>query len=348
MNQNEELKRTLKRELKTKLFRVLAVTAFVANAVAFMICILLNGMSTPTCICGICCLVLMIFGIIGVVTKRKDVSAVGIVSIAAIFELPFFMYVYGPSTSAYLILAVACIALFLPKSIRWIMFGLVFIINVTCIILYYVVPAQIDALSKETEMFTMLWAYCIVAIALFALVQIIVKQYEMQRAQIMKMTGELELVAHYDQLTGLYNRRYMMDTLEKWMSTIDKDFIVIYIDLDDYKIINDTYGFVFGDKVLVEFSRILKENIGNMGFASRYGGQEFIVMIDNANKEDTLKMLEKVKEDYAKFSEESKQAQFTFSAGVVVDDKTLDLDEILGTADDRLRQAKRAGKNQIV
>ena len=134
----------------------------------------------------------------------------------------------------------------------------------------------------------------------FVLIRIIFKQYEKQRAQIIKMTEELELVAHYDQLTSLYNRRYMMDTLEKWMTTEDKDFVVVYIDLDNYKVINDTYGFVFGDKVLVEFSKIIKENIGNMGFASRYGGQEFVIMIDKASKQETLNILEKIKEDYLK------------------------------------------------
>jgi diguanylate cyclase (GGDEF)-like protein len=105
---------------------------------------------------------------------------------------------------------------------------------------------------------------------------------------------------------------------------------------------------VFGDTVLVEFARILQENIKDVGFASRYGGQEFVAMIDKANKDDVLKILEKISEEYNDFSAKTINSNFTFSAGIVVDDKTLDLDEILATADDKLRQAKRAGKNQVV
>lgn len=340
---NEELNR----ELEIKLFRPLAIVACLANVVGFWVCFLLNGVLQTTIICGICSLIIAAFGIFGWKTGRVEVASTGIVSIVAFLELPVFIYVYGVSMSAYLILAVAGIVLFLPKSSQWIMFGIVFLIDIICIALSYIEPFDWPEETETALMLASMWAYCIVAITLFVLVRIIFIQYDKQRSEIIKMTEELELVAHYDQLTGLYNRRYMMDTLEKWMTTTDKDFIVVHVDLDDFKMINDTYGFVFGDTVLVEFSKILKENVKDVGFASRYGGQEFVVMIDNASKEETIALLEKVKEEFNDFSAKAKQARFTFSAGLVVDDKTLDLDEILATADDRLRQAKRAGKNQI-
>lgn len=344
MNFNEELKK----ELKTKLFRTLAIIACLADGVGFLICFLLTGLTEATAMCGICFIILTGFGVFGWITNKIDVASTAMVSIAALLELPILIYVYGAPTSAYLILAVAGIALFLPKSSQWIVFGVVFFVDLICIVLSYTVPCEWGEQTEESEMLTVLWAYAIVAIALFVLIRIIFKQYEKQRAQIVKMTEELALVAHYDQLTGLYNRRYMMDTLEQWMTDLEKDFIVIHIDLDDFKDINDRYGFVFGDSVLVEFARIIKENVSDIGFASRYDGQEFVVMIDKANKEETLQMIEKVKEELAEYSTKTKQALFTFSAGMIVDDKTLDLDEILATADERLHQAKRAGKNQVV
>lgn len=339
------INRELKKELKAKLFKILAETAFLANAVGFMICFLLSGLKKPTILCGICCLVILAISIYGIICKNINVASIGIFIVGALVELPILFYVYGPSTSPYLILAVAYIALFLPKSIQWIMFGLVFVIDAISITLSYVVPSKI---SYESEMLNMLWAFCIVSITVFAVVQIIIKQYAMQRAEIVKMTEELSIVAHHDQLTGLYNRRYMMDTLDKWMADIEKDFIVIHIDLDDFKLINETYGFVFGDTVLVEFARILNENIQDIGFASRYGGQEFIVMIDKANQEEILEVLKKISEEYGDFGTKEKNKKFTFSAGVVVDDKSLDLDEILAATDDKLRQAKKAGKDQVI
>lgn len=344
MNINEEFKK----ELKFKLFKLFAGTAFLANTVGCMICFLLTGLRLPTVFCGICCLIVLALSIYGVQSKNIKAASIFIVIVAALIELPFLFYVYGPSISPYLILAVAYIALFLPKTLQWVMFGLVFVIDAISITLTYVRPSKMGHLTNETEMLNMLWAFCIVGITVFAVVQIITGQHVSQRAQILKMTEELELVAHHDQLTGLYNRRYMMDTLEKWMAMLDKDILIVHIDLDDFKMINDTYGFVFGDAVLVEFARILQENVKDIGFASRYGGQEFIIMIDKAKKEEVLNVLDKIREEYNDFSAKEKNAKFTFSASIVVDDKSLDLDEILATADEKLLQAKRAGKNQVV
>ena len=342
------IKDELKKELKDKLFKILARTAFLANGVGFMICFLLNGLRKPTILCGICCLLILAFSIYGIKSKNINVASTFIVIVAALIELPILFYVYGASTSPYIILAIAYIALFLPNTLQWVMFGLVFVVDAISITWSYVAPSKFEKISQETEMLNMLWAFCIVGITVFAVVRTITGQYIMQRAEIIKMTEELELVAHHDQLTGLYNRRYMMDTLEKWMTMLDKDIIIVHIDLDDFKVINDTYGFVFGDNVLVEFAKILQNNINDIGFASRYGGQEFVMLIDKANKEEVLNIIDKIKEEYNDFSTSAKNAKFTFSAGVVVDDKSLDLDEILATVDDKLHQAKKTGKNKVI
>lgn len=344
MNINEELNK----ELKVKLFRALAVTVATANAVGFFINILLHGFSSITYICGICSVAMVVFGVVGIATKRLDVAAVGIVAVAAVFEFPIILYSYGASASAYPILAVACIALFLPKSSQWVIFGTVFMINLMCIVVSYLYPRDIEEMTRESEMGTMLWAFCIVSISLFILVRILIVQYEKQRDQIVKMTEELEFVAHRDSLTGLYNRRYMMDNLEKWMTIPEKEFAIAHIDIDDFKVINDTYGYTFGDKVIVALANILSNNLSNNDIACRYSGQEFIILFDGVNKEGVMEIFAKVKGEFEAFSEEEKQTKFTFSAGILVDDKTLDFDELLATVDERLIQAKRNGKNQIV
>ena len=344
MNINEELNK----ELKTKLFKTLAITSIVANVIGFLINILLYGLSGPIVIVGICCAVMIGFALLGVLTKRIDVAAVGIVCVGALFEFPLVLYVYGASSSEYLILAVACIALFLPKASQWIIFGVVFILDVACIIFSYIYPSEEEIITRELEIGSVLWAFCIVSIAMFLMVRLLIGQYEKQREQIVKMTEELEFVAHRDSLTGFYNRRYMMDTLEKWMTMPEKDFVIVHMDIDDFKVINDTYGYAFGDKVITELASILSKNISDKGFACRYSGQEFIALFDGANKEEVLDIFAKVKAEFEAFSQNEKQTEFTFSAGIFEDDKTLDFDEILATVDDRLIQAKRNGKNQIV
>ena len=90
-----------------------------------------------------------------------------------------------------------------------------------------------------------------------------------------------------DSLTGIYNRNAYDLQIEKIKRNINEGIKgIVLFDVDDFKMINDTYGFVFGDAVLVEFARILQENVKDIGFASRYGGQEFIIMIDKAKKEE--------------------------------------------------------------
>ena len=120
------------------------------------------------------------------------------------------------------------------------------------------------------------------------------------------------------------------------------------VDIDDFKVINDTYGYTFGDKVIVALANILSNNLSNNDIACRYSGQEFIILFDGVNKEGVMEIFAKVKGEFEAFSEEEKQTKFTFSAGILVDDKTLDFDELLATVDERLIQAKRNGKNQIV
>ena len=84
MNINEELKK----ELKEKLYKTLVRTAVLANAVGFMICFLLNGLKKPTILCGVCCFILLGFGIYGTKSKNIKVASTGIIFIATIIETP--------------------------------------------------------------------------------------------------------------------------------------------------------------------------------------------------------------------------------------------------------------------
>src|SRR3989338_75000 len=89
-------------------------------------------------------------------------------------------------------------------------------------------------------------------------------------------------LAYLDDLTGLYNRRYLTLTLPKELTKAKDNrsaLSIFMIDFDDFKVINDTYGHLNGDKVLIEASGIIKKEIGQKGISIRYAGDEFTVLL---------------------------------------------------------------------
>ena len=99
-----------------------------------------------------------------------------------------------------------------------------------------------------------------------------------------KKAEELEYKAHYDSLTNLPNRDFLMEKLyyEIRKYKAKKGIIgILFIDIDNFKQINDTYGHNVGDKVLKIFTEKLKSNIKKTDFLSRYAGDEFILLVSN-------------------------------------------------------------------
>lgn len=112
--------------------------------------------------------------------------------------------------------------------------------------------------------------------------------------KILKMTGrrkELSDIAQKDELTDLLNKRYM-EVLLNQIETREKGGYFLLLDLDNLKLINDTFGHVVGNEVLVNFAKVLKEEVGDAGIVCRLGGDEFAVYIP---KESALAKYEKEK-----------------------------------------------------
>ncbi len=144
-----------------------------------------------------------------------------------------------------------------------------------------------------------------------------------------------------DSLTGVYNRYYLENVLEKLFNNYDKKSIAM-LDIDYFKKLNDTYGHQFGDEVLAHFARTIKENMRKSDIIVRYGGEEFLIFMPNTSKKEALIALLKVVKALAPV----KNVKFTFSAGIA--DEGESLAEMIKIADNRLYKAKEAGRNRIV
>ena len=158
-----------------------------------------------------------------------------------------------------------------------------------------------------------------------------------------------------DQLTGLYNRRYLEETLEKIASSAlrEKSLIgVLMIDVDYFKQINDTLGHDAGDEVLKELANVLINSVRDSDFVIRYGGEEFIVLLQNIkDQEAILKVAEKIRQSFAntKIVVSGKTINRTISIGIsIFPEDTKNIWEAIKYADLALYEAKNTGRNKII
>lgn len=160
-----------------------------------------------------------------------------------------------------------------------------------------------------------------------------------------------------DPLTNVYNRGYVFERLYQHIELYKRkknNFPLAIIDIDYFKQINDTYGHQVGDFILKEFAEILTCRIRAYDTLGRYGGEEFVILYHNADKETALKVLERTMKnlnDYS-FKYGDQEINISFSCGIAhameLDDDKISVESIVELADQRLYKAKEMGRNNIV
>jgi diguanylate cyclase (GGDEF)-like protein len=156
-----------------------------------------------------------------------------------------------------------------------------------------------------------------------------------------------------DGLTGAYNKRYLLDALERELHRLQRDtapVTLMLLDLDKFKSINDTYGHLAGDAVLVEFARRAQAELRGGEIFARYGGEEFAVLAPRTTVAAACQVAERVRAAVAAapILFESQAIPLTTSIGVAgTTDAATAGSELLATADARLYRAKDSGRNQV-
>lgn len=157
-----------------------------------------------------------------------------------------------------------------------------------------------------------------------------------------------------DALTKIHNRRYFFNRLVEKVDLMRRDhepFVMAIFDIDDFKKVNDAYGHVIGDEVLVEFAAYIKEQLRKIDIVARYGGEEFIVLIRVQAMTDAQMILNRIHKRVYERTFSSKELKLTFSGGAVLiglEHVSMNPDEMVDIADKRLYYAKETGKNKIV
>lgn len=159
-------------------------------------------------------------------------------------------------------------------------------------------------------------------------------------------------MATLDQLTGLLNRRVMLDTLETERQLSERhgtQWCVALIDLDHFKQVNDRLGHPTGDAVLKGFAELARAHLRAVDQVGRWGGEEFLVMFPQTRLSDAFGSLERLRKALNAWRlPEHPHLQMSFSAGLVQSEPDENLDQLVERADKTMYQAKASGRNRSV
>ncbi len=170
----------------------------------------------------------------------------------------------------------------------------------------------------------------------------------------MAMMENLRKMAEHDSLTGLYNREYFLNELERVVENArrgsPRDYALLYLDLDNFKFVNDTLGHLAGDQVLVEVTEMLSQRNRKSDLLARLGGDEFALLIYDTNENDVMQAAEahrRLLADYV-FKYDGKAIQLGCSIGVsLFGQSVVSKEDLLMQADIACHIAKRSGRNCV-
>ena len=159
--------------------------------------------------------------------------------------------------------------------------------------------------------------------------------------------------AKRDPLLGIYNRRYFFQHVhDKLKGGSSKEYAIVMMDLDNFKKCNDVYGHQYGDKVLIETVRVIKDKLTEKDILARYGGEEIIIYIDDFDsKEDVLKRVEEIRQSIEDniIEDEQVSRNITSSIGLAFSNTDISsINNVINEADSLLYEAKSNGKNRVL
>jgi diguanylate cyclase (GGDEF)-like protein len=156
-----------------------------------------------------------------------------------------------------------------------------------------------------------------------------------------------------DSLTGLYNHTTTTEMLVSSLAYAVRQkekLVMVMLDLDAFKSVNDSHGHMAGDQVIVALSRLLKHRLRNTDVIGRYGGEEFALLLKDISSDTAEKLVNELREDFSKiiFSAGKQQFTCTLSAGISMYPSCSRAEDLRMAADAALYQAKSQGRNQVV
>lgn len=176
-----------------------------------------------------------------------------------------------------------------------------------------------------------------------------------QTQELEESKKRLTIEATTDMLSGLYNRRYFFEASQQSFYTAlryDQKLSVMMLDIDHFKSVNDTYGHIFGDKVIRTSANILKETSRDSDIVARYGGEEFIALLPHTNIQEATYLADRIRENFQAKNillDNDKIVNITISIGVTEldTDNDVSIENAILRCDKALYEAKETGRNRV-
>ncbi len=210
---------------------------------------------------------------------------------------------------------------------------------------YLIIEAKVDNFTQSVR--DAFYINLMVSLVITVVITIIVLLY------VKKIHRKLHDLASNDVLTGLPNRRTFYRQLEHFIALKARhhqNLSLVFLDVDDFKVVNDEQGHDVGDSVLVNIASTLKSTLRQTDFIARWGGEEFIILLIDTQLEDAQLIAEQLRENIENNPHLRQHAKrkVTLSLGVTEAQNDDDADSLFKRVDDALYQAKNKGKNRVV
>lgn len=171
--------------------------------------------------------------------------------------------------------------------------------------------------------------------------------------ELAQRNADLERLAYYDTLTGLLNRRSILEKLHEWLRHVRRykgRLAVAMLDIDHFKQVNDLHGHRVGDSVLADIAGLMRRSVRQTDFVGRYGGEEFLIILPRTDVAGAAKMAERVRaaaEGTPMHATGGSTFTTTVSLGIAEFCEADDEDSLVNRADTALYSAKELGRNRV-
>lgn len=305
----------------------------------------------------ICLIISVLFLFVALKGKYIFIIQILLVSSATFGLLPFGWFTAGVSNSftiAYSFLIFISISYLFEKKLRVFFMTCEVLVVITMMILNAYYPSLFLVVPLDTQIIDSIVQVVITFAFGGLLLGTFSSAYKKEREVLNKYTDlldlqnkELEKLSMIDDLSQLYNRRYIFNFFSTYQNTPNRKKLLIgMIDIDAFKDINDTYGHDLGDQVIKYISNELRSIVKDDGIVGRYGGDEFIVIIQNSDPEIYTTIVKQINQIVIQIDRII--TSITLSGGFVSYDGENPVDDALYRADVLLYHVKDSGKNNMI
>lgn len=222
-----------------------------------------------------------------------------------------------------------------------------------------VIPSVEYRIYNSSVVYCIIFTTLLVFIAIWSLVMKKINvEFDTNAEKLCEEASIMKTAAEKDSLTNLYNHNSFYERLNDRIDKIkpQEKLHLIVVDIDNFKSINDTYGHIAGDKVIIHLSNVIKKTLNKFDFASRYGGEEFVGVYNNISENEVIDIANKIKDEcknaiikYELLGDKPFEIRYTVSIGVTSYIKDVKSGtEMFEYADKGLYEAKQTGKNKVI